>query len=132
MITITKANVIELLERAVAEKGADYIDPSTEYDNCSYLNTFDDTSNDKPGCIVGHVLHYAGADADLLHRWDANVSGLTSEQIVAADEFELEGVMLDLPAFTALMTAQNHQDKSETWGRALEAAKRVLSHEVPA
>lgn len=130
MITITKANVIDLLEKAIAAKGADYVDPACEYDNCSYLAV--SAGNDKPGCIVGHVLHYAGADADLLHRWDANVSGLTSEQIVAADEFELEGVMLDLPAFTALMTAQNHQDKSETWGRALEAAKRVLSHEVPA
>lgn len=123
MITITKAEVLTLLERAVNDKGAHYVDPQADFDNCSYV------VEGKPGCIVGHVLFYAGAPIETLERWDRDVSalqGVVGRLEPDQDSVELGGVELERDALIALHEAQKVQDANGTWSNALAAAERYL------
>ena len=56
---LNKNTVVELLEKAVAAKGADYIDPAAA-DPASDCQYADEQGN--PMCIVGHVFAYMGQD----------------------------------------------------------------------
>ncbi|WP_025157226.1 hypothetical protein [Leifsonia aquatica] len=122
-ITIDRDRAIELMERAVAEKGADYVyDLSDEYGTgiaCFYVR------GGKPSCIVGHALHYAGVDIETLVELDspAGYSSTSIESIIENDR--VPGLSFTAEARAALRTAQSAQDLRETWGHSLDLAKEA-------
>lgn len=106
---------IELLNRAVAERGADYVyreDPKAfdAEDEVRCVNTFDDGT---PGCIVGQVCFYAGLDAeDLASNRFSPVDTLVAEEVLNIDSDVIE----------LLSEAQSRQDGGDTWGKAVQRA----------
>lgn len=119
MKSLDGATALELLHRAVEEKGADYIDPLAEEiaSTCLYVTESEDGY--RPGCIVGHVFAYAGVPLDALdfegdvweasdHLWDLGVLSVTEE------------------AQYVLAAAQSCQDRRGDWGTAEEKAREAL------
>lgn len=114
---IDKAKAIELLERAVAEKGADYVDPAAlAPGGCVY------TINGHPACIVGYAYFYAGATLGQLSRLNAfgSIDGVLASDVELPIDTEIE-------AINAFAAAQEEQDSGWSWGVALEAAKAVAA-----
>lgn len=99
---------IELLQRAVIEKGDGYIYPKRDVEGPTCVYKEDAT----PSCIVGHVLSYIG---------------LLDEAIDGMGPVGLQPWRRQFTdnALWALGRAQSLQDKGETWGEALIAAKEV-------
>lgn len=123
-IEIDYDKAIELLERAVAEKGADYVyasfakEVSKNDSTCLYV----DPETGAPSCIVGHVVSYL--DSDLLPE----ISEWETEATDDTTVFSLAGRLEDRLHFTeralaTLTLAQQSQDNGITWGRALEYAR---------
>lgn len=130
MTTVVDADkAIELLERAVEEKGADYVDPDAATVGCNYAD-----AKGNPLCIVGHVVSYLGVDLrpvvlvdegyyEREELWGHGVSAI--ELNYANDAAPHPGFSFTNEAIWALGRAQTMQDNGETWGEALEAAKEV-------
>lgn len=124
---LSKDNVIELLERAVEEKGADYVDPNSRNGNgCQYAD-----ENGAPLCIVGHVFSYLGEplqatenDWDELVPWNADTDAAS---LIDDEDFEVVDVLDRDVVASVLYAAQVQQDGKHTWGEALEAAKNRLA-----
>lgn len=87
--------------------------------SCSYLHKQGDGY--VAGCIVGHVAKHAGVPDRILRSEENN----TSDSLVDAINAE-PGVDLEFTegASIALRAAQFCQDRGDTWGKALEEAKR--------
>lgn len=110
---------MSLLERAVAEKGADYVYERDEVGRCAYFN-----QDGSPSCLVGHILHYKGVTIDDLKDSRAwREDGMNANASVAA---LIDSGVLDAPysAATLLRNAQINQDSGFEWGRAVEDALR--------
>ena len=114
MEPLTAEKARELLARAVAEKGEDYVyqPPEGRQRRCLYVHP------DSPGCIVGHVFHYLGVAPEVLARYEGSHAGLVASR--------LTGVSPENPVAIALTVAQDAQDAGEPWGRALQAFDREL------
>jgi hypothetical protein len=111
---IDAEEALALLERAVAEKGENYIDPNSETTGCIYF----DYQSHQPCCIVGHLLHYKGVGYDDLGH-SLNMDG----PVVGVNEHI--SIFTDL-AQLILVSAQLAQDRGDTWGEALEKARLSL------
>lgn len=110
-VTLRIEDTLRLLREAVEFRGADYVDPKAlENDfspGCKYLPV------EGNRCIVGEVLHRAGASDEFLR--DLDYGG------VAPDNFSPEtGFDVDAETMEVLYTAQAVQDHGESWGDALE------------
>jgi hypothetical protein len=125
MIQIDKARALQLLEEAVAERGADYVYP---HQHCDYAVR--DSAIDvapAPACIVGVALAKAGVSIAVLETLDGSVS------CAASMLRQMGTVHLDDEAVDAWQAAQVVQDGPfgvtgrGTWGDALAAAKGVLA-----
>lgn len=125
MIRIDKATALELLEQAVAERGADY---RYKYPVCAYVQR--DSAIDvrpHPACIVGLALSLAGVPIETLEQLEGDVEEAASE--LGA----FHGVKVDAGAVRVWLAAQVTQDTFDlgrgrdrhTWGEALEAAKQA-------
>lgn len=111
-ITYDKAE--ELIERAIEERGADYVydPPGTDY--CAYFHIEDGTP--RCGCIVGLALSYIGltyADVEDGLNTDTHATKL----LVAL------GVTCTPEAGRLLDLVQEYQDAKFTWGDAYTTAK---------
>lgn len=110
---LDEAQAINLLEKAVGEKGADYVYPRmmtvgdiTVATQCDYFR------EDQPSCLVGHVLSYLGYDnAD------------EAEGHSASYAMEKLGIEFDDAAAFILEQAQDAQDSGTPWGEAVENAR---------
>lgn len=114
----------ELLQRAVDEKGADYVYVPEDggLGKCQYFHN--EGGERVPGCIIGHVLAYKGVTYDTLGGRFLNrmsVTYLASNGTVAD--------LSDTPhsVLSALRAAQDTQDDGATWSEALAAFDKVLS-----
>lgn len=117
--TLTREKALELLEKAVAEKGEDFVYTSPIADTrvCQYID-----SSSNPSCIVGHVVKYL---SDELGN-QAVFLELGEHEGQSALDLVLPGVVFDSEAALALATAQEVQDSMEdTWGTALKRAREV-------
>lgn len=118
-IEIDYDKAIELLKRAVAEKGADYVyERPDEALSCVYV------SNGAPSCIVGHVISYVAPELlDSIHIWEQDAFAETGSGVESlVEHFGAEFDMTD-EALTALGIAQEAQDMGANWGRALGKAR---------
>lgn len=124
MIELTYERVNELLDEAIAEKGADYvykdemgrvagIDTET---CCQYVHGEGDSK--APGCIAGNVLHRAGVPLGEFNR---------VESLAVAPLLDLLGVRMPDEAVSLLAEIQGRQDKGWTWGLAVDAARDARS-----
>lgn len=114
--TLTREKALELLERAVAEKGADYVYKYPEdISACQYIDGYG-----QPSCIVGHAFKYL---SDELGNRDI-FTELKDHEGFSPVDFTLPGVTLLPEAVSVLGIAQEVQDSMEyTWGNALERAR---------
>lgn len=108
---------LELLELAVLDRGADYVyegikrpdsdDPNQKW--CVYR-----LPDGAPSCIVGHVYSYLGvldeAKEDARPGW---------QPVSILKRF-------DGDALHVLNIAQRRQDNGESWGGALDAARKCI------
>ena len=117
--------VLAAMEEVVNEYGHDFVyTKPANSDVCQYMH------GEQPGCLIGHVLVRLGAHGEVLriaegNFIDANSHGLGVEEFlgILAPTWGTLGYSLTEDAVRALTVAQNLQDCSNTWGRALEAAQ---------
>lgn len=133
-ITLTRENVTEALDRAVAKRGEDYVYPalseaekSIAFDltgaippSCSYVR------DGEASCIVGTVLADLGVPLDVLHQHDYAVApSATLLLSYLVNDGHIEQV--DEGIACALHDAQSRQDQGTPWGRARDIALRTLT-----
>lgn len=118
---LTREDAIAALERAVALKGADhkYRAMAWEGGACHYAAR----SKHIPRCIVGFVLKDVAPDvfkrvSEREKDYDSSFAVRTA--VLPYDLFDTE-------AIDVLERAQNSQDNDNTWGEALESAKRLYA-----
>jgi hypothetical protein len=109
-LTLSLAN--ELIERAIAEKGEDYVylNPEGNRDNCYNWHLQPD-GQVVPGCIVGHVWHYLGFQPDEVNA-GAGVSAVVGELVISGR------LNCERDALQFLWRMQVHQDLGIPWGVA--------------
>lgn len=120
MIELTYDKAVELLERAVAEKGADYVyqRPTNEQGiprGCAYFH------GKEPGCIIGHVLSYLGLTRGDIGQYNTAYSWHALTHCVGFD------VRADERTNKLLQTAQCRQDDGHSWGEAVNIARERTS-----
>lgn len=109
---LTYNEAVELLQRAVQEKGADFKFPA--YGSCTY---FAGDNLDQPNCIVGHVLAYK----EITHDDIEDLSGYEHANDRAITDLGPQ-VFPRLAKKTQRLLAETQlrQDGGYTWGEALE------------
>lgn len=129
MHAIDDARAIELLEAAVAERGADYVYVNPDSPLCLYVHTsYPEGSLDEdpdnavpirtPGCIVGTAFILGGLiDARRMSHHLGSISSI-AEVLQGRD-----GIDITHSALEILQRAQWAQDAKATWGEALAYAK---------
>lgn len=125
MTELTYDTAVNLLERAVAEHGADFIYPDSERepwqedrdDVCSYY--VEDNGGYRPSCIIGMVIDYLGLREQFLAERE-NWEGTPGVRVL-----ESLGVTFDAQTRHLLDEAQTQQDRGETWGDAVELATSI-------
>ena len=117
--------VLAAMEEVVNQYGGDFVyTKPANSDVCQYMH------GEQPGCLIGHVLVRLGAQAEVLRVAEQNFitgqgHGLGVEDFlgILAPTWSTLGYSLTEDAVHMLTVAQNLQDCSNTWGRALEAAQ---------
>lgn len=101
---------VVFLEKAIAEKGADYeyeapsIDYETNTAQCVYFH------GGQPSCVVGHVLSYMGYES-------------AREGVCASLALGDLGIEADMETMGFLDVVQDYQDTGYSWGEALRMAQ---------
>lgn len=128
---IDTAEALALLERAVAEKGEDYIYPQLAKVAGKFIYGPDDYHSDngvcvyqtrytrQPACIVGHALHYRGLLQNVV---DAGRNEGCGPHILADKLGLFTGDAADF-----LSEVQGAQDGGKTWGAALRVGLAYLA-----
>lgn len=121
-IIINRQTAIDLMKRAVDEKGEDYIYPGSDKGNCWYQK------DGAPSCLVGHALAFAGVPIETLERMDHGFSDRAdpddaSIASLLASKAEKLPFAVTHAAKQALISAQMRQDRGDRWGYALEMAE---------
>lgn len=110
--TLTLEQARELLHRAVAEKGADYVYTSRknpQFAQCVYVE------NGQPSCIIGHVVNYLGVPLDAIKE------GVGPDQVLSD-----AGITAESTTAKLLHHAQLQQDQGIPWGQAVAIAERIV------
>lgn len=101
-----------LLERAVEDKGGDYVYRGADDEGgCQYFK------EGKPSCLVGHVLNYLGVSPDQV-----------TEGETAGDELKLLGFELDSRTELLVNKAQRKQDLGYYWDEAVRSAVHITDY----
>ncbi len=112
----TVEQALELLEKAVATRGSDFVYQKPEgEDFCKYVK------DDKPDCLIGVVLSMCGWTNEELKAAD----GVGSVDAISVDERWAD--RFGNNAVRVLVAAQTLQDNGNTWGSALASARRCAA-----
>ena len=117
MIELKFEQAVELLNRAVDEKGADFTYDTHPFTSCVYYE-----SDGTPSCIVGHVFSYLGITKDDLTDPSHNQEGLG---LMYNSYLEVDYQTLEL-----LEKVQSLQDNEVSWGQAVDEAIDHVTHFV--
>ena len=136
---IDVARAIQLLEEAVAYKGADYVDPNAASGTCKNVHV--SGKDVQPGCIVGTALWKAGLDIKAVFV-DGKANYTAEDDSGDEDDYEFEpgsvvGNLVSGPqplvqfaddtSYRIWDIAQQVQDRGYPWGEGVRAAKRVAA-----
>lgn len=122
---ITTSIVLDLLEAAVEERGADYHYHDefggAGFNGCRY------EVGGKPACIAGVVLEKLGVPSDTLKKLDYGATGTggytvnsdIARKVLSKAGFEFE----DNEPAQVLREAQQFQDAGGSWGFALDRSQ---------
>jgi hypothetical protein len=116
VINLTLQRAKELIEQAIAEKGADYEYHRTDDAQC--LNWHRVGDDYVPGCIIGHVFHYLGFTHE--DTGEGSASGCL-DQLRSSGLIEFEELV---PGFCDAI--QDEQDNGASWGSAYASGQRWL------
>jgi hypothetical protein len=124
---IDRETAIQLLERVVAERGADFTyEPMYVQGGgsaaCLYVR------DGAPSCGIGLALSYLGLTPEQLSELDAinNTGGETDiHQLGVQRKLADFGIRLEEDALYVLSGFQQKQDRSAEYGVALQAAKEA-------
>lgn len=109
---INRKLALELLDRAVKEKGEEYIVP-----HCVYF-----ADQGSPACIVGHALSYVGVESDNF------LGSMGNHEIITDLSADFLGVELTPKAYKVFARAQEIQDGREkenpSWGNAVKVTHK--------
>ena len=118
---VNAVKVIDLLDRAIREKGADYVyNPEggcfyfVRKDGKNAYSLLEGLEGVVPSCLVGYVLHYLGV------TYRECGAGPFHPKIA-------EGVVFSKDACRALAVAQVVQDSGGNWGMAVYAARAAVN-----
>lgn len=108
---ITYDETVKLLERAVDERGTDYVyEPQNSLaPACLYFE------NDAPSCLVGLVGSYIGLTSEHFNEG----GGTAHNQTAVLANFSDDSVML-------LDLVQEYQDSGYNWGSAVAKAIEII------
>ena len=122
-ITLGRQQAIKLLQRAVAEKGEDYIykKPGPVGSDCTYT-----TPDGAPSCIVGYVLGYLDpAFLEQINQMEWEYSDPVTASVASmVSVFDLD-LHLSFEALCVLASVQNLQDAGLIWGQAVARSIRA-------
>lgn len=104
MTELDYGQALVFLEKAVAEKGPDYVYERRSSEACVYFD------QGKPSCIVGHMFDYMG------------LRGIP-EGKAASQALETLGIAADTRTRDLLNHVQELQDTGVPWGDALRQAQ---------
>ena len=113
MTTITRENFTAALERAVAERGEDFVYPEawmTNSNACQYS-----LKDGTPACIIGLALSYI--DPGIVPG-----SGEFGSSDAVMEDLGVE----DGPLIIAARAAQIEQDRGYPWGQVFVVYKQIL------
>lgn len=117
MTHLTRSDVLDLMAQAVADKPEGYVyQNTTSFEGdpaCLYSH------GDKPGCLVGDVLHRAGVPLSSLDGWKGSWGSPLRYRLVRE-----HGIALDEDAYFTLRKVQLRQDVREPWSVILDRAQR--------
>ena len=130
-VNITTESVLASFDKALAQKGEDFVYPThiiDQFGTCRYVY------DGEPSCIVGFVLADHGVPLTQLSIWEGN----DSQGLIEGLEYSLDITVSDPGAKTLLAIAQSVQDTdvrdyaerdeelpNNTWGNAVAEAKRI-------
>jgi len=121
---LTPEKALELLERAVKERGEDYVYDEqirgisglgVEDELCHYLN-----EDGSPSCIVGYALSYLAEELDATGIVDQLLAADQSIPVPTPRGLHFEEITIPTPALDLLSYVQSVQDHGEPWGEALK------------
>jgi hypothetical protein len=119
---LDRGQALVFLEKALGEKGADYVytlggrDVKTYNEQNSHTMRCQYFEDGQPSCLVGHVLSYMGYNERVVPEHDS-ASNVVNTVL---------GISTGIDVLQALDKAQELQDTGYTWGEAVEAAKEIL------
>lgn len=119
-IEIDAAYAMELLDKAVNEKGWEHVDQNAGGKGCRNVEWNEEGTERRPSCIVGHALYYAGVTLEALASCDGAV------QSTVAGLGQHMDIEVTTNAMVIFHTAQYAQDSGESWGRAITKARGVF------
>lgn len=135
-ISLTTENVLDLLEKAVEDRGIDYVYPNDQKDPneygkeqsvCRYVFRGPRGELQGPGCILGHVLATAGVPVKVMAPYDVASNGQTTPGVDLLRNLFQQGLIeYDHNVDTMLEAAQSTQDNGSTWGEAYNSARHVV------
>lgn len=111
-ISINRPLALDLLNRAVAQKGADHV-----VDRCRYIN--DEGQGD---CIVGTALSLIVPEQTMRNIFDSPLNTTTIRASEVQEALVKEGIIINDEAMSLFSKAQRVQDGSEAWGEAVRYA----------
>lgn len=129
--TLKTNAVTEILNKVVAEKGADYVYPravaSDAYKAGCMYSEVDDSGEFAPSCIVGHVVAALDLDSfrEIAHMENNEGSSFDAPELFQGRDPLLQTDDVLIPR--ALSEAQRAQDRGLTWGFALSQYELVMS-----
>lgn len=118
MKTVEKMDVLELLERAVNEKGPSYRPAGSLNAGCMYF-----TPGGSPICIVGHVFSYLGiTESDLKITFEGAAPYSVPNSMKIGSVLP-ENVEFSPNALYILKLVQGWQDQGIDWDTSFERVK---------
>lgn len=121
----TYDDIIELLDMAVEEYGADYVYHRPEREtNCAYVHeTIDGVV---VGCIMAYVFNKLGVSLGTLQKFEGVLAyEIYSKLYLNAKGYQRQTADDNRKIEDLLMTVQKYQDAGFPWGEAVHVGKRL-------
>lgn len=135
MIELSLDKVNALLDRAVADRGADFVYHSP-VSSCLYWHDAKKNPESyeracppmtgQPGCIVGYVLHLAGVSDEAIESLPKGIAGTALDHLTSRGVIDLDSDSHG-QVYYLLNRVQCEQDARIPWGQAVSEGRRVLA-----